>query len=113
MPLPPLPRTTTCSMSSARGSPGRPRAWRAASCTCSGSDAVNSNMPTLSSTAMVRRLSSGRLEGGVDPLGRGFRHEPLVLGVIDRLGFIDQHDRYVLGNGVAALEPGVVQAVLV
>src|SRR3546814_13916706 len=39
--------------------------------------------------------------------------EALVLGVVDRLGLVDQHDRYVVTDGVAALQARVVERVLV
>jgi len=36
-----------------------------------------------------------------------------VLGVVDRLGFIHQHHRDVVTDGIAPLEAGVVEARLV
>ena len=36
-----------------------------------------------------------------------------MLGVVDSLGFVDEHDRDVVSHGVAALEARVVQGALV
>ena len=47
------------------------------------------------------------------PCALGLGEEPVVLGVVDGLGLVDQHDRDVVLDGVAALEAGVVEGVLV
>jgi len=36
-----------------------------------------------------------------------------VLGVVDCLGFVDQHHRNIVTDGITPLEPGVVEARLV
>src|SRR4051794_33661899 len=107
MPLPPIPRTTTCSMSSCSGRDSSSAPWAAAAATCSGSAAARSNIPTVSS----RPLMALRLEGGVDALRLGLGRQALVLGGVDVLGLVDQHDRDVVADGVAALEARVVQRV--
>src|SRR5207302_5579980 len=109
MPLPPMPRTTTWSISPASGRPGSPRARSAAASTCSGREAVASSMPWESSAIRAPLL----LEGGLDALGLGLGQQAVVLGVVDRLGLVDEHDRDVVANRVAPLQAGVVQAVLV
>src|SRR5690554_5915861 len=108
MPEPPIPRMTTFSTASWLGRPSRPSARRAAAATWSGRAAARSNMPIESRMS----LTSG-LEGGSDPVGLGLGDEPLVLLVGDGLGLVDEHDRDVVGDGVPALQPGVVEALLV
>ena len=44
------------------------------------------------------------------PVGLGLRDQALVLGVVDGLGLVDQHDRDVVAHRVAALQPRVVRA---
>ena len=46
---------------------------------------------------------------GLEALGGGLGHQPLVLGVVDGLGLVDQHDRDVVADRVAALEARVVE----
>src|SRR5215211_5586479 len=53
------------------------------------------------------------LERRLDPLGLRLAHQPAVLGVVDGLRLVDQHDRDVVAHGVAALEARVVQRALV
>ena len=57
------------------------------------------------STAIVAYASNV----GVMPVGVGLGEEALVLGVVDRLGLVDQHDRDVVAHLVATLEAGVVE----
>ncbi len=90
-----------------RPSPGRAGPRRR---TCSGSPAVSSNIPSVSSTTSAYRL---RVEGRFDALGLRLGAEPLVLGVVDRLGLVDQHDRDVVGDPVAEPQARVVQRLLV
>ena len=47
------------------------------------------------------------------PCALGLGEQPVVLGVVDRLGLVDEHDRDVVLDGVAALQPRVVERVLV
>src|SRR5690606_31597517 len=54
-----------------------------------------------------------RLEGGSDAVGLRLGDEALVLLVGDGLGLVDQHDRDVVADGVAPLQPRVVEALLV
>src|SRR4051812_18149052 len=100
MPLPPMPRTTTFSMSSWSGRPPTSAAWAAATSICSGSAAAASNRPSESSESSV--MSGG--ERRLDALGGGLGHEPVVLGVVDGLGLVDEHHRDVVADGVATLE---------
>src|SRR5260370_374786 len=44
-----------------------------------------------------------------DAGGVGLGSQPVVFGVADGLRFVDEHDRDVVADGVAALEPRVVQ----
>src|SRR5918995_172775 len=111
VPLPPMPSTTTLSISSAGGSPPMPVEALAASATCSGKRAARPNMSWLSSTSLAPVTST--IEGRGDALRLGLGQEAVVLGVVDGLGLVDQHDRDVLADGVAALEPRVVERVLV
>src|SRR5436309_15084544 len=99
-PLPPIPRTTTFSISSRVGKPSMPRATLAASATCSGRRAVTPNMSSVSRVSVIGRPpTSGLLPGGLDALGLGFRQQPAVLLVADRLGLVDEHDRDVVLDG--------------
>ena len=43
------------------------------------------------------------------PWALGLGEQPLVLGVVDRLGLVDEHDRDVVLDGVAALQARVVE----
>src|SRR4051812_3687003 len=52
-------------------------------------------------------------EGGLDAGARGRGHEPLVLRVAHGLGLVDEHDRDVVADRVAPLQPGVVERLLV
>src|SRR2546423_173402 len=114
-PLPPIPSTTTFSMVWRLGSPSRSLAASAASATCSGRPAVTSNIPSVSSTPSGAPMPAlaGWLEGGRDAIGIGLGQQTLMLGVVDRLGFVDQHHRNVIPDGVTPLQPGVVKAVFV
>src|SRR5581483_11490681 len=116
IPLPPIPRTTTFSTISLRGSPDRPRPASAARSTCSGSPSVTSSMPRLSRGrgSVTRRSSPGSLlEGRADPVGLRLVQKAIVLGIGDRLGLVDEHDRDVVADGVPPVQPRVVQGVLV
>src|SRR5437588_5048389 len=84
------------------GSPARPRALPAASSTCSGREEAASSMPWESSAE--RAIWRSGLERGLHALGLGLGHEALVLGVGDGLGLVDEHDRDVVADRVAALQ---------
>ena len=49
----------------------------------------------------------------VRPSSATLASSALVLGLVDGLGLVDQHHRDALAHGVAAVQPGVVQRVLV
>src|SRR5258708_24809424 len=100
----------------ARGSPSTSRAVAAACSTCSGRAAVTSHMPSESGAPSGARRSDtplAGLEGGLDALGGDFGHEALVLGVFERLGFVDQHDRDVVPDGVTQSQSRVVERVFI
>ena len=87
-----------------------------ASATCSGRLRVASRMPWLSRGVRPR----GGVGGGghcskcrPDAVGLGLGQQPLVLGVVDRLGLVDEHDGDPVPDRVAALGAGVVERVLV
>ena len=117
MPLPPMPSTRTLAMSSPSGRPstvvpasiaashllgqGRGRVEHARACRC----------PVGSGPWRSRHEVTG-LERRLDALGLGLGQQPLVLGVVDRLGLVDQHDRDVVLDRVATLQAGVVERVL-
>src|SRR4029453_15397098 len=107
-----MPSTRTLSTSSAAGRPSIPAPPPAAPATSSGKRAAWPNMSRLSSTSLVAWDMSAFERGG-DALRLGLGQQTLVLGVVDGLGLVDKHDRDVFADGVAALEPGVVQRVLV
>src|SRR4051812_27118267 len=108
MPLPPIPSTTTFSILDRSGSPSRPSAAPTASSTCSGSPMVTSHIPSVSR----RASATSAIERRLDPLGLRLRQQAFVLGVVDRLGLVDQHDRDVVADPVAPLVAWVVQRVL-
>src|SRR5438552_4525457 len=118
-PLPPIPRTTTFSISSRVGSPSMPRATLAAAATCSGRRAVTPNMSSVSRARVTRRRSTCPLSrrrllpGGLDALGLGLGQEATVLVVAHRLGLVDEHDGDVVLDGVPALQARVVEGLLV
>src|SRR5437870_2572212 len=103
-----MPSTTMFSTRSRSGRPDRPRARTAASNTCSGSDAAASNMPIESSTVI-----SDHLERGTDALGLRLRQQSLVLRIVGRRRLVDEHHRDVVADLVLALEPRVVERLLV
>ena len=45
--------------------------------------------------------------------GSALGHDPVVLGVVDRLGLVDEHDRDVVLDPVAPVQARVVERVLV
>ena len=114
MPLPPMPSTTTLldvvvrragPSTLARRRRPRPRAARAGA-------AAASNMPRVSSRRS-RHAAVSRRRSGSMPSASALASEPVVLGVVDRLGLVDEHDRDVVLDRVAPLEARVVERVLV
>src|SRR6476620_1582657 len=107
MPEPPMPRVTMRSNFAASGS-ADPGTFPAASCaaaSCSGIAPSASPRPR-ESIAIAMRL---RGEGRLDAVCRGLGLEARRLGVVDRLGLVDQHDRDVVAYCVAALQARVVE----
>src|SRR4051794_35016188 len=110
MPLPPLPRMTTCSMSSRAGSRSNDHSVAAAAATCSGKPRTAPHMS--SESIMTSAFPGSSFERGRDAVGVGLGDQAIVLGVVDRLGLVDEHDRDVVLDGVLPLETRVVEAVL-
>src|SRR6478672_7668435 len=108
---PPMPRVTMRSNFVASGSadPGTLPAASCAAASCSGM-ALSASPSPNESTAIATRL---RGEGRLDAVRRGLGLEARRLGVVDRLGLVDQHDRDVVAHCVAALQTRVVEARLV
>src|SRR5919106_469008 len=115
MPLPPIPSTSTLSISSPAGSPATDAAASTLDATCSGNARAKPKM-SRESVRWSRTnpaIAPSGLERGLDALCVGLGEQPVVLGVVDGLGLVDQHDRDVLTDGVAPLQAGVVERVLV
>src|SRR5680860_765150 len=112
IPEPPRPTTTMLSMSPACATPsnGTARAASLAAASCSG------RRPTCSRKSS-ESVGIGKddlgLERRLDTVGFGFGQEPLVLGVAHGLRLVDEHDRDVVPHRVTAMQPRVVQRVLV
>src|SRR5918996_4358841 len=115
MPLPPIPSTSTLSISSPAGSPATDAAASTLDATCSGNARAKPNMSRESVrwSSTNPAIAPSGLERGLDALCVGLGEQPVVLGVVDGLGLVDQHDRDVVTDGVAPLEAGVVERVLV
>src|SRR4051794_31870447 len=132
MPLPPIPSTTMFSISSWEGRRLKSRSCAAAASTCSGNAIVASHIPSVSvrsprlltvpprelrprtpspcsSLALAR---SRRLERRLDAFGFGLRRQTVVLGVVDVLGLVDEHDRDVILDRVLPLQARVVEDIL-
>src|SRR5262249_32404758 len=116
MPEPPMPITMMLSISEPAAKcfvSMRPAASCAAA-SCSGNPQTASRK--LSESVIAQPLpdclapaAGSRLEGGLDTFASGLVGEALVLGVVDRLCFVDQHDRDVVLHPVTPLEPRVVE----
>src|SRR5690349_18280060 len=95
MPLAPIPSTTTFSTSAPFGKPDNPSTACTAAPTWSGKLIAASHMPSVSRRSddvIARSL----LERGLDAVGFGLGDQAIVLGVVDGLGLVDQHDRDVV-----------------
>src|SRR5689334_802649 len=117
IPDPPMPSTTTLRTSSAAGSAERSSS-AAASCaaaSCSGNVATASRKPSesvISARPLGRPRPGLGVERRADALGGRQGDEALVLGVVDRLGLVHQHDRDVVTDGVPTLQTRVVERAL-
>ena len=92
MPLPPMPRIDAPTLiPSGRGRSGSAAA-AAAAAICSGSAEGR-----VEHAEGVEHAASQASNVGSMPVGLGLGQQPVVLGVVDRLGLVDQHD----GDAVA------------
>src|SRR5215213_798878 len=103
MPEPPMPNVTMRSNAAASGNAaaGTFPATSCAAASCSGMAASASPNPS-ESTAIATRL---RGERRLDAVRRGLGFEASRLGVVDRLGLVDQHDRDVVAHHVTPFQP--------
>ena len=82
------------------------------SATCSGSAAAQvEHADACRAAPVIGAVYASKV--GLMPCGLGLGQQALVLGVVDRLGLVDQHDGMSSWMRVAALEARVVERVLV
>ena len=123
MPLPPIPSTTTFSTRSWPGRPPMPWAADTAASTCSGRPAVAPHMSRESTgsgdgwtvavapAVAVTKADAPPVDAAPPASALAVRRACSASSTARRL--VDQHDRDAVPHRVAAVEPGVVEQVLV
>ena len=118
MPLPPIPMTTTFSMSSRFGRPVMPLEPGKCFCYLLGERRGQLEHPIgvenfVLSGGQLSLLLVGSFEIGLHAVGGSLCHQPLVLGVVNVLGVLDEHVRDAIFDEVPTSQARVVEGILV